>query len=255
MTENYVKALAVNNTRIDGRALDSIRDIEIKTDIIERSEGSAFVRLGNTQVIAGVKFSMSEPFADTPNEGVLIVNAEFSPMASAAFEAGPPDVNAIEVARVVDRAIRESHCIDFEKLCIIPNEKVWHVNVDIEVVDHDGNLIDASCIAALSALLTAKIPKYENEKAINEPNGPMPITDRPVHVTIAKIKDKLFVDPSLEEEEAMEAKISIATTSEGKLCAIQKSGASYFTLDEIEKAVDMAIEVGRKIREKLPPLP
>ncbi len=58
------------------------------------------------------------PFADTPDKGVLSTNAELIPMGSPNFEAGPPDEHSIELARVVDRGIRESEMIDLEKMCI-----------------------------------------------------------------------------------------------------------------------------------------
>jgi exosome complex component RRP42 len=70
---------------------------------VKNAEGSAEVRLGKTLAIAGVKTSIGTPFADTPDMGVMIVNAEFLPIASPTFEPGPPDENAIELARVIDR--------------------------------------------------------------------------------------------------------------------------------------------------------
>jgi exosome complex component RRP42 len=96
---------------------------------------------------------------DTPNDGVLTVNAELAPIASPSFETGPPDENSVELARIVDRGIRESKMIDTEKLCIEPGKKVFVVFVDIYVLNHDGNLIDASAISALSALLTSKMTR------------------------------------------------------------------------------------------------
>jgi exosome complex component RRP42 len=251
---DYIKKLFENNMRIDNRKFEEFRKIEIQTGIIERAEGSARIRMGNTQIIVGVKLSVGEPFPDTPDEGVLIVNAELSPAASPEFEAGPPDENAIELARVVDRAIRESHCIDLQKLCITPNEAVWNVNVDIQVIDYDGNLIDAACLASVAALLDAKIPKYENgEIDYEHREGKLPIVDMPVHVTIYKISDKLFVDATGEEESAIDARISIATTKDGKICAVQKGGKGYFTLAEIEKAADISIALGAQLRGYLGP--
>ena len=73
--------------------------------MIEKAEGSARVLLGKTEVLVGVKVETGEPFPDTPNEGVLTVNAELVPIASPNFEAGPPNEDSIELARVVDRGI------------------------------------------------------------------------------------------------------------------------------------------------------
>src|SRR3990172_11012866 len=129
--------------------------------MIEKANGSAQVYLGKTKVLAGVKIQPGQPFEDTPDEGILTVNAEFVPLASPSFEAGPPDENSIELARVVDRGIRESKAIDLKKLCIDPGKKVFMIFVDVYVLDHDGNLIDAAAMAALGALVDARMRAFE----------------------------------------------------------------------------------------------
>src|SRR4030066_1930553 len=138
--------------RLDGRGLTDYREFTIEEGLIERAEGSARIRLGKTEVLVGVKIETGEPFPDTPNDGVLTVNAELVPFASPNFEPGPPDENSIELARIVDRGIRESHMIDTSKLCIEPGKNVFVVFVDVYVLNHDGNLIDASALAAVAAL-------------------------------------------------------------------------------------------------------
>ncbi|MCJ7561376.1 RNA-binding protein, partial [Candidatus Bathyarchaeota archaeon] len=133
-------------TRLDGRGLMDVREIKIEQGLIQKAEGSARVLLGKTQVLVGVKIETGEPFPDTPNEGVQTVNAELVPLASPTFEPGPPDENSIELARIVDRGIRESKAIDTAKLCIEPGKNVFVVFVDVWVLNHDGNLIDASAL-------------------------------------------------------------------------------------------------------------
>src|SRR5512147_184268 len=156
-----IEALLEKGKRLDGRTLTDYREIKIEQGLIEKAEGSAQVFLGKTQVLVGIKVETGEPFPDTPNEGVMTVNAEFVPLASPNYEPGPPDENSIELARIVDRGIRESKAIDNEKLCIEPGKKVFVVFVDVYVLNHDGNLIDASAMAAMSALMNTKIPNYE----------------------------------------------------------------------------------------------
>jgi len=162
--QKQIAQLIAKGKRLDGRGLTDYREIKIEQGIIERAEGSARVLLGKTEVMAGVKIETGEPFPDTPNEGVLTVNAELVPLASPTFEPGPPDENSIELARVVDRGIRESKAIELEKLCITPGKKVFVIFVDIYVLNHDGNLIDASSLAAMAALLNTKMFNYEIEE-------------------------------------------------------------------------------------------
>jgi exosome complex component RRP42 len=194
--------------------------------------------------IAGVKTSIGTPFADTPDMGVMIVNAEFLPIASPTFEPGPPDENAIELARVIDRGLRRAEMIDLKQLCIVPGKAVWEVWIDIHALNHDGNLMDASALAAVAAILTAEVPKaMVNEKGevtINKSERQrLPIKSIPITVTMAKIGDKLVVDPNLDEEEVADAFLT-ATFVDDKVCAIQKRGERGLTAEETMKALQIA---------------
>jgi len=249
-----IEQLIAKGKRLDGRGLTDYREIKIEQGIIERAEGSAKVLLGRTEVVVGTKIEMGEPFPDTPDEGVLTVNVELVPLASPRFEPGPPDENSIELARVVDRGIRESKAIDLEKLCIAPGKKVFVVFVDVYVLNHDGNLIDASALAAMAALLNTKMAKYEvedGEVKIKPGYEPLPIKKRPITVTCAKIGDKLVVDPWLEEEQVMDARISMAFDDDGNICAIQKGGSGYFEPKQVFEAARIAKEKVEEMRKQL----
>ncbi|MGA3288840.1 MAG: exosome complex protein Rrp42 [Candidatus Bathyarchaeia archaeon] len=240
--------------RLDDRGLRDTREIKIEQGLIERAEGSARVLLGKTEVLVGVKVETGEPFPDTPNEGVLTVNAELVPVASPNFEPGPPNEDSIELARVVDRGIRESKAIDNEKLCIEPGKKVFVVFVDVYVLNHDGNLIDASALAAMAALLNTKMPNYEikdGELKIKQGYTSLPVKSHPVTVTTGKINNFLIVDPGLEEEQVMDSRISMAINDEGNICAVQKGGSGYFTPQQILEASKIAQEKAAEIRKKL----
>ncbi|MCD6242917.1 exosome complex protein Rrp42 [Candidatus Bathyarchaeota archaeon] len=250
--QKRIAQLLSKGKRIDGRGLTDYREIKIETGLIERAEGSARVRLGKTEVLVGTKIEVGEPFPDVPNEGVLTVNAELVPLASPTFEPGPPNENAIELARVVDRGIRESKAIGLEDLCIIPGKKVFIVFVDIYVLNHDGNLIDASALAALAALTNTKMFNYEvknGEIEIKPGYKRLPIKNYPIAVTFAKINDKLIVDPWLEEENVMDARLTITFEKEGKICALQKGGSGHFTPKQILEAVKIASEKSEELRK------
>jgi exosome complex component RRP42 len=248
-----IAELLANGKRSDGRGFTDYRDIKIEPGAIERAEGSARVHLGKTDVVVGVKIGTGTPFPDTPDTGVLTVNAELVPLASPAFEPGPPGENAVELARVVDRGIRESKAIDLEKLCVEPGKLVFVVFVDIYVLNHDGNLIDASAIAALAALLNTKMFKYTVEDCtiIKKPGyTPLPVVDHPVAVTFAKIANKLILDTGLDEEQVMDARLTMTLDKDGNICAIQKGGGSgYFTREEILEASKIAQKKTAELRK------
>lgn len=240
--------------RLDGRGLTDYREIKIEQGVIEKAEGSARVLLGKTEVLVGVKVETGTPFPDTPNNGVMTVNAELVPLASPDFEPGPPDEKSIELARIVDRGIRESHAIDTEKLCIKPGKKVFVVFVDVYVLNYDGNLIDAAALAAVSALMNTKMSNYEvkdDEVIIKQGYTPLPMNSHPITVTLGKINDKLIVDPSREEEQVINARLTMAFNDEGKICATQKGRAGYFTQQQILEGMKLAKEKAAELRKQL----
>ncbi len=244
--------------REDGRSLTDFRDIEIQTGYVGKAEGSALVKLGDTKVIAGVKVDIGTPFPDTPDMGVQIVNAEFIPVASPVFEPGPPGEDAIELARVIDRGLRSAEAVNLSSLVLVPGSKVWTIFVDIYPLDHYGNLIDASGLAAMSALIDTKLPSVEvvdGELKISEEKRPLPINTRVVYVTVAKIEDFLVVDPTFEEELAADARVTYAINEDLNICGIQKGGSGAFRVKELIEARDIALEIAPKLLEKLPPKP
>ena len=250
--QKRIAELISHGKRLDERGLNDHREVRIEVGIIERAEGSARVRLGKTEVMVGTKIELGEPFPDVPNEGVLTVNAELVPLASPKFEPGPPNENAIELARVVDRGIRESKAISLEKLCITPGKKVFIVFVDVYVLNDDGNLIDASALAAIAALLNTKIFNYEiknGEVEIKPGYTQLPVVDHPIAVTFAKINDKLVADPWLVEEQVMDARLTITMDKDGKICALQKGGYGYFSMEQILEAAKIARQKTEELRK------
>ncbi|MCL2688062.1 MAG: exosome complex protein Rrp42 [Methanobrevibacter sp.] len=244
ITRESITYLINNDQREDGRSFDEYRDIVIEPGIISKAEGSARVKIGKTQVIVGIKPQLGEPFPDTPNVGVLMTNGEMLPMADPSFEPGPPSEASVELARVVDRGIRESEMVDLEKLCIAPGKKVWMLFIDLHIIDFDGNLFDTATLAVLSALKNTKIPvaKMEGDEVVIDEENTMdlPIRNETAMCTFVKIGDKMILDPALSEESILEARLSIGITKSGGICAMQKGGDASLTKENILDAVKIA---------------
>ena len=249
--KQYVNNLASRKMRMDKRGQEEYRPITIETGVIFKAEGSARVKIGKTEVLAGVKLAVGTPYPDSQDEGVLMVGAEFSPIASPDFEKGPPAEDSVELARVVDRGIRESGAMDVKKLCIKEKEKVWMVYVDIHILNHAGNLIDAAGLAAITALLSAKMPEYDEETGVvnyEKKHKKLPMKFKPIPITIFRMGDSLFLDPTLEEEDVMSVRLTVTTNDEGNLCALQKGGSGALTMHEIEKAFEISQKKGEELR-------
>jgi exosome complex component RRP42 len=238
--------LLKDNKRNDGRKLLDYRDFKIETNISINAEGTARVRLGKTEVIVGIKMDTQEPYSDHEDEGTMVVGMEFSQMAGNRYESGPPKIDSIEIARVIDRGIRESGFIDWKKLCIKEGEKVWSISIDIYCINDDGNVLDASAIAAVAALKLSRFPVYDEEagkvKYGEFTKDSLPLTDKvPFTMTFHKIRDRIFVDPNREEEDTSETRMTFAISCPKKdkmINAMQKGNQETITGDELEQMVN-----------------
>ena len=248
-----VLKLAREGKRVDGRALDEVRKISIETGMSENAEGSTIVTIGKTKIIAGLKIDIGKPYPDNQDEGSISIGAETLPLAHPDYESGRPSAQEVELARVVDRGLRESKAIDFKKLCITVGEAVWVGFLDFYALNGDGNLFDAGSIAALVTFNNAKLPKLDKEGKIilHEYNGTLKLARQPLLTTFAKVGGKIMVDPTYLEEKASEARYSAATTDDGFISAMQKGVGGSFTLEEVNYMIDKAFEVGNKIRKQI----
>ncbi len=247
LTRNHIHRLASAGKRIDGRTPEEFRPLTIEKGYVGSAEGSARVRLGKTDVLVGIKMDIGEPYPDTPDKGVLTTAAELIPMASPFFEAGPPREDAIELARVVDRGIRETKTVDLEKLCIEPGEKVWILFLDMHILDYDGNLFDACSFGVLGALTDTTVPASR----IDEEDFKLEVKHQPVSVTTVKIGDFMFLDPSLDEDRVADARLTIATDENGDVRAMQKGLSGSFTFDEVRKVIELARNASQELRPKI----
>lgn len=256
VTKRRIEEMVEKGERLDERKLLEFRPITIEQNIARMAEGSARVKIGDTEVIAGVKLGAITPFTDSPDEGCLMVAAELWPLASEKFEMGPPSIQAIELARIIDRGIRESHCIDMKKLCIKEGELVWAVYVDIYPINVDGNLIDASALAAIAALKSAVLPVLEGEKIKygEHTTKKLPMNKVPITVTFYKVGKSFILDPTIPEEESAKLRLSIAMTfdKEEFIHAMQKAGDTPITEAEVSALLEIASREGKKLAENLP---
>ncbi|HIH39107.1 TPA: exosome complex protein Rrp42 [Candidatus Woesearchaeota archaeon] len=240
--------------RLDGRKADEFRKIKVEYGITKSAEGSSRVTLGDTVVLAGVKMEVAKPYPDTPDQGGLMVGAELLPMSSPEFESGPPSDWAVEVARVVDRGVRESHAIDVKNLVVKKGELVWNVIVDIVTINDAGNILDASAVAVLAALKDTKLPKLEKD-IIDYKAGltkeKLPVKELPIAVTVYKIGKELFVDPTNDEEKQIDARLTVTSIEDGSLCSLQKGGEAPLSVEEIDKMIDIAIKHAKSLRKDM----
>ena len=250
-SENVINKMK-EGKRLDDRGLNDYRSLEIKVGNINSADGSSWVKLGNTEIVCGIKFVVGTPYPDSPDEGNMSLNLELTGLSSPDFNTGPPQLDALEYGRVADRAIRHSDAIDFKDLAIIPGEKVFAMFIDCYAINADGNLIDATEIAALSAIMNAKLPKLDENNVIipHEYGSPIKLKTFPLSFTFEKIGDKIVLDASEMEEFASNTRFSLGIYKNAIL-SCHKSKGGIFTNDEITQMIDIATAKYNEMEKKI----
>lgn len=259
LNQDYIREKIRNGERLDGRDFTEFRDIDIEAGYVRHTaEGSAMVKMGDTKLLVGVKADLGEPYSDAPESGTLITNAELVPLAAKEYEAGPPRADAVELARVVDRGLRESGVIDLEDLGITEGEKCWLLFIDIHVLDYDGNLIDAAFLGAVTALMDGTMPVYdeeEDELDREERGDEIPVSDFPVTLTGKKIADQLLLDTTGEEEDVLDSRLTVTLNEDDNVVSLQKGEPGTMThseaMDTIRYTEEHADMLRRKVEEAL----
>lgn len=245
ITNEYLKGRISKGLRDDNRAHFSFRKISIKTNEIPNAEGSAIVELGNTKVLAGIKIDVSEPMRDTPEDGNITTSAELLPMADDNYDIGPPTPFGVEFARVVDRGIRAAGVLDTSKL-FIEEGKVWSVFIDLYVLNNDGNIFDAGTLASMAALLTCRMPKYENNAVIRESSEKLFTKNIVTSCTFVKVPGGKLLDPTANEESLADARITIATDAD-VIRAMQKGLGGSLKSSDIDEFIDISFEKSKEL--------
>lgn len=81
----FVLQALQENLRLDGRALDAFRPVDL---VFGDDYGVATVRLGKTSVMVKISAEVVKPLEDRKFDGIFTISTELSPLASPAFEVG-----------------------------------------------------------------------------------------------------------------------------------------------------------------------
>ncbi|KAM5194423.1 exosome complex component RRP45 [Mantella aurantiaca] len=256
--------------RLDGRQTYDYRNIKIT---FGTEYGCCIVELGKTRVLGQVSCELVAPKMNRPTEGIIFFNLELSAMASPAFEPGRPSELVVRLNRLLERCLRNSKCIDMESLCVQAGEKVWQIRVDLHLLNHEGNIIDAASIAAIAALCHFRRPdvSVQGEEVTVyslEERDPVPLSihHMPICVSFSFFQQGtyLLVDPSEREERVMDGLLVIAMNKHREICTIQSSGGIMLLKEqvlrcskiagvkvaEITELIQKALENDRKARKE-----
>lgn len=223
--------------RIDGRANDQLRPIEIIPNFNKFAEGSCLIRCGNTQVLCCA--SVEERTPPHVPEGEGWVTAEYSMLPRANRERSKRDVSKLklsprsaEIQRLVGRSLRA--CVDMKKL----GERT--VTIDCDVLQGDGGTRTASVTGGYVALALA-LKKVGVADAL---------VDQVAAVSAGIVDDQLLLDLCYEEDSSAQVDLNCVMTAGGKLVELQGTGEGRaFTVEEQRALVDLCAKGIARLQE------
>ncbi|OIW33657.1 hypothetical protein CONLIGDRAFT_652165 [Coniochaeta ligniaria NRRL 30616] len=254
----FVLQALKENLRQDGREFDVYRPLDLT---FGDEYGHADVKLGKTRVIAKASAEVTVPYVDRPLDGIFTIAAELSPMTSPSFEVGRPTEIEVLLSRLLEKTVRRSGALDTESLCLVAGQKCWSVRVDVHVLSHDGNLIDAACFAVVAALRHFRKPDTSMEAGVltvytPAEREPVPLgwLHSPFCVTFSFFGDEgeiSVLDATWLEEQVRVGSCTISLNRHGEICQIAKLGGTPVEAVALIQCTQLALTAVKSFTEYL----
>ncbi|XP_060799152.1 exosome complex component RRP42 [Neoarius graeffei] len=258
----YIMHGVRDDLRVDGRGCEDYRHMEIETDVVSNTDGSAKVSLGQTDILVGIKAEIGRPRPMVPDEGYLEFFVDCSANATPEFEGRGGEELGVELSNNLYKVFNNRHSLDLRSLCICPREHCWVLYVDVLLLQCDGNLFDAMSIAIKAALFNTRIPKVhisedeEGGKEIELSDDPydcmrLDVENVPCIVTLCKIGHRHVVDATLQEKSCSVASLLISVTHKGTVTCVRKFGGGSLDPDSIFEMTETGKRVGKMLHAPL----
>jgi ribonuclease PH len=231
------------SVRLDGRAADQLRPVEITTGYIKHAEGSCLIEVGATRVVCTVSFEDRVPqFLRGQGEGW--VTAEYGMLPRATTTRSPreaargrPSGRSQEIQRLIGRSLRA--VVDMKAL---GERTVW---IDCDVIQADGGTRCASITGAFVALVEG-LRGLEKKRALKE----LPVTDHVAAVSVGKVDDRVLLDLKYEEDSSAHVDMNVVKTGDGRFVEVQGTAEGEpFSDDEMLELLAMADKGVRELVE------
>lgn len=225
--------------------------------MLGHTSGSAKLRMGGTEVLAGVKVEVGTPLSTQVDKGHALVSVD------CCASAGGKELDALsaQVSAMVEASLKNSG-IDWKSTCLVSGKACWIFFVDLVVLQCDGNLFDACSIAALAALHSAAIPTVEvsvdpssgelslevDDDQSNASN--LNLTNAALLVSVHSIGGWSVLDTTLEEQECSEALLVVACGAD-TICGIHKGGSRGIKPDQMFEMCKEAQGFGQLMRSSM----
>jgi ribonuclease PH len=213
--------------RQDQRATTEMRPLEIVPNFISSAEGSALIRLGETQVICTASVDDGVP-SFQKGSGSGWITSEYAMIPRATHTRTPRESTrgrqsgrTMEIQRLIGRSLRA--VVDMEAL---GERTVW---IDCDV-------IQADVTGALVALGLA-IHKLHAQRSLKV----NPLKDYLAAISVGIVGDEMLLDLSYAEDSSAEVDMNVVMTGTGNLVETQATAEGRtFSTDELNKLIELA---------------
>ncbi|MCH9780656.1 MAG: ribonuclease PH [Alphaproteobacteria bacterium] len=208
--------------RPDGRARDAMRPVSMQAGYYPHAEGSCWIKMGATEVLAVVSVEDSVPrFMRGQGAGWLTAEYSMLPRSTkqrvdrrSTLDGG----RTKEISRLIGRSLR----------AVTPLEAVGEVTlrIDCDVIVADGGTrtasITAASVAVAMALEGLRAPRPSSRRRKQTPLAGLP-TPAPapfagaVALSVGQFGDNLLLDPNYAEDERLNVDANFVFTTTGQL--------------------------------------
>ncbi|MEI8348761.1 MAG: ribonuclease PH [Candidatus Omnitrophota bacterium] len=215
--------------RIDGRANNELRKINIERNFMKYAEGSCLVTLGNTKVICTGTVDKNVPLF-LRNSGTGWVTSEYGMLPRSTQTRIMREKNSgrnVEIQRLVGRSLRS--VVNLKKI----GERT--IYIDCDVIQADGGTRVASIIGGYIALVDSIHSIFKDNIA------PLYITDYIGAISAGMWKGQYILDLNFEEDSRADVDMNIVMKGSGEFIEVQGTGEHLsFSQDDLNEMLTLA---------------
>lgn len=228
--------------RIDGRALDALRQVRMQPDFVKFAEGSCLISCGDTMVLCCASVEEKVPPHVTCGGWIT---AEYSMLPRANRERSRRDVSKLklsprsaEIQRLIGRSLRSA--VDLKKLGPIS------ITVDCDVIQGDGGTRTASVTGGFVALVLC-FRKLIAQGKLEE----MPVKTFVSGVSAGIVKGVPMLDLQYYEDSGADVDLNCVMDGNSGIIELQGTGEGRpFTLEEQQKLLELCRKGNRELQQK-----
>jgi ribonuclease PH len=214
--------------RSDNRLPGQLRPVEIVTSYLVTAEGSALIKVGNTQVLCAASVEETVP-PFLRNSGKGWVTAEFAMLPRATAKRtqrevakGRPSGRTHEIQRLIGRSLRA--VVDMAAL----GERT--VTIDCDVLQADGGTRTAAITGGFVALALA-IRQLMDFRVLRR----SPLRDYVAATSVGLVRGEPLLDLCYEEDSQADVDMNVVMTGAGQFVEVQAT-AEHTPFDDAQMA-------------------